>query len=308
VTGVAVGVISWNTRDLLRACLASVLHEGADQLVVVDNGSRDGSVVMVAREFPGIAVAVNPANPGFGAAANQVFGLTAAPYVLVLNGDTQARPRGLRAIADYLDRHPRVGVLGPRLIHPDGRLQSSCSTFPHPLLPLVKSKRLTRVVSRLPVLRDRHLDTWKHDRPRKVPWVVGAALAIRRSAFQEVGGFDESFHLYFEEPDLCYRMLKAGWETHFAPVTDVVHVEGASTQQRRNDMLWEWAVSYMHYNERHLSGARLAAARATFRLGMRVRWVRESVRALLAPDPTTRAERTADAAVWVRALGLARRK
>ena len=94
-------------------------------------------------------------------------------------------------------------MLGPRLIHPDGRLQSSCSTFPHPLLPLVKSKRLTRLVARIPLLRDWHLDTWRHDRPRKVAWVVGAALAIRRSAFAEVGNFDESFHLYSEEPDPC---------------------------------------------------------------------------------------------------------
>lgn len=308
MTPIAVGIVSWNTRDLLRTCLRTVLEQEPDQVVVVDNGSHDGSPDMVRREFPRVQVVVNPHNPGFGAAANQTFALTRAPHLLLLNGDTQARPGGLRAIAGYLDAHPRVGVLGPRLIHPDGRLQSSCSTFPNPLVPLVKSKGLTRLIGRIPVLRDRVLDTWRHDEPRRVPWVVGAALAIRREAFQAVGGFDESFHLYFEEPDLCRRMLTAGWETHFAPVTEVIHVEGASTRQRRDDVLWAWAVSYGHYNERHFSGARLVLARRTYSLGMRVRWCREWVRFALASDPSARARHAADAAIWARAVNLPREK
>lgn len=231
MTNIAVAIISWNTQDLLRKCLRSVLATRCEEVIVVDNGSDDGSTEMVRREFPEIRLVIIPSNPGFGAAANRAFALTTAPYVLLLNADTVLRPDGLNAIAAYLDEHPAVGLLGPRLIHPDGRLQSSCSNFPHPLLPLVKSKGLTRLVGRMPLVRDRFLDTWDHDEPRKVPWVVGAALAIRRRAFQAVDGFDERFHLYFEEPDLCRRMLLAGWETHFAPVTDVIHVEGASTQQ-----------------------------------------------------------------------------
>jgi GT2 family glycosyltransferase len=303
---VAVGVISWNTRDLLRSCLRSAREEQPDELVVVDNGSADGSADMVREEFPEARVVVNPHNPGFGAAGNQIFSLTTAPYLLLLNGDTRTRPGGLDAIADYLDAHPQVGVLGPRLVHPDGRLQSSCASFPHPLLPLVKSKGLTRLIRRIPVVRDRVLDTWRHDAPRRVPWVVGAALGIRRAAFEAVAGFDEGFHLYFEEPDLCYRMLRAGWETHFAPVTDIIHVEGASTQQRRHDVLWDWVQSYVRYNERHLSGGRLTVARTTFRFGMRVRWAREQLRARLAADPSRRSEHAADAAIWARALALAR--
>ena len=305
---VAIGIISWNTRELLRACLTTVMAEGPTEVAVVDNGSADGSPEMVRREFPRAHVKVNPLNPGFGAAGNQTFALTTAPYLLLLNGDTQLRPGGIRAIAEYMDRNPRVGVLGPRLIHPDGRLQSSCSAFPRPLVPLVKSKRLTRLIGRIPVLRDRVLDTWAHDRPRRVPWVVGAALALRREAFESVGGFDEKIRMYFEEPDLCLRLLQAGWETHFAPVTEVVHVEGASTQQRRHDMLWEWAVSYRYYTERHFSGRRLALARVMFRLGMRVRWCRETLRAFLANNPATRAELAADAAIWARALTLDRRR
>src|SRR3954451_19740994 len=143
MTRVAVAVISWNTRELLRRCLESVAVDQPPELIVVDNGSVDGSPDMVRRDFPEVPVVVNPHNPGFGAAGNQAFQLTTAPYVLLLNGDTQTRPGALRAIGDYFDAHPRVGVLGPKLIHPDGRLQSSCSAFPHPLVPFVKSKGLT---------------------------------------------------------------------------------------------------------------------------------------------------------------------
>ena len=304
MTKVAVAIISWNTRSLLRSCLESVLEQSPPEIVVVDNGSQDGSIEMVRGDFPQVRLVVNPDNPGFGAAANQAFALSSSPYLLLLNGDTQARPGGLLAIEGYLDRHPRVGVLGPKLVFPDGRLQSSCSTFPHPLVPLVKSKGLTRIIARFPILRQRVLDTWPHDRARKVPWVSGAALAIRREAFLSVGGFDESFHLYFEEPDLCRRLLNRGWETHFAPVTEVVHVEGASTQQRRAEVLWAWALSYRHYNERHFSGGSLRLARRTYRLGMRVRWLREWLRFALAADPDSRARHASDAATWARAIAL----
>jgi len=301
MSDVAAVIISWNTRGLLQNCLHSVLADGCNDVVVIDNGSGDGSPDLVRHEFPAVRLVVNPHNPGFGAAANQGLELTAAPYVLLLNGDTAVRPGGLEAVAAYLDQHPSVGVLGPRLVHPDGRLQSSCANFPHPLLPLVKSKGLTRLVGRVPVLRDRALDTWSHDAPRQVPWVVGAALAIRRQAFEAVGGFDDKFHLYFEEPDLCRRMLNVGWTTHFAPVTDIIHVEGASTQQRRTEALRAWAESYRRYNEHHFRGPGLIAARAMYWLGMRVRWCREWLRFAATNDPAARARHVGDARVWARA-------
>lgn len=308
MSGIAVGVISWNTRALLRNCLNSALADGPDELIVVDNGSSDGSAEMVSEQFPSVGLRVNPDNPGFGAAANQILSLTRAPYVLLLNADTVLRPGALSALSEYLDGHARVGLIGPRLIHPDGRLQLSCSAFPHPMLPLVRSKVLARTVSRLPWIRDRVLDTWPHDRPRRVPWVSGAAFAVRRTAFDAVGGFDLGFHLYFEEPDISLRMARAGWETHFAPVTDVVHVEGASTGQRRPAVLADWVDSYRYYNERHFSGASLFLARRMFSAGMVVRWFREMTRARLTRDPARRREHESDARIWARALSPTRRR
>src|SRR5262249_11131009 len=152
-------------------------------------------------------------------------------YVLLLNSDTLLAPGALAALAQYLDAHPRAAIAGPRLRNADGSLQPSCHPFLGTMQSFLEKSVVARALARLPVVRDHYLlVNSSHAAPRVVPWVLGAALAIRRSAFDQVGGFDESFFLYAEEVDLCYRLKAAGWEVHFAPVTDVVHVGGASIQ------------------------------------------------------------------------------
>jgi GT2 family glycosyltransferase len=229
MTDVAVAIVSYNTREHLRACLESVAPERPVETVVVDNGSTDGSVEMVRDEFPAVGL-IQSANRGYGAGANRAFAATTAPYVLLLNTDTVMQPGALAALAHYLDGHARAGVVGPRLLNPDGSLQPSCFPFPSPLNVLLVSACVGRAVCEpVPALRERFLRTWSHNAPRVVPWVRGAALGIRRDAFDEVGRFDEGFFLYYEETDLCRRLGRAGWETHFAPVTDVVHACEIST-------------------------------------------------------------------------------
>src|SRR5690606_9943376 len=116
-------------------------------------------------------------------------------------------------------------------VHPDGTLQQSTFPWPSPGNALLGESKLSWFVRFVPGVRSRHLRTWRHDRPRAVPWVLGAALAIRREAFDAVGGFAERFVMYFEETDLARRMWAAGWETHFVPMGPVMHIGGASTEQ-----------------------------------------------------------------------------
>ncbi|HEX6104576.1 MAG TPA: glycosyltransferase family 2 protein, partial [Gemmatimonadales bacterium] len=241
----AVAIVSWNTRELLRRCLESALAEGAAEIVVVDNGSSDGSVEMVRDQFPRVRLEVRPENPGYGAASNIAFGLCSAEYVLLLNSDTAIHPGALAALVEHLDRNPRAGIVGPRLLNADGTLQKSVFPFPSPLVPLVKRRPVADVVGVVPWLRDEFVGSWAHDRARRAPWVLGAALAIRRTAFDGTGGFDESFVMYFEEVDLCYRLRQAGWEIHFTPAAEVTHVGGASTSQRRPEMLARLSLSAM---------------------------------------------------------------
>jgi GT2 family glycosyltransferase len=282
VQTIAVAIVNWNTRDLLRTCLQGVLAEEPAKVVVADNGSQDGSVEMVRREFPSVTLIVSPENPGYGAASNRAISRCGAEYILLLNSDTELRPGALRALGSYLERHQRVGVVGPRLLNPDGTLQESCFPFPRPLLPLTR----------------RRTGDFTHDRPGRVPWVVGAALAIRRTAFEGAGGFDESYHMYFEEVDLCYRLGKAGWETHFTPDAEVIHLIGASTRQRRAEMLLRTRLSSLEFYRRHHRGIPLAVG-LTMEYAITLgRLLRDGARYCFARSAGRRNQLKEDLAVW----------
>lgn len=263
----AVVIVSHNTREILGGCLASVAREAPAELVVADNGSTDGTLEMVARDFPGAMLDVDPRNPGYGAGANRGIRRTRSDFVLVLNSDTVLAPGALAALEDYFAAHPRAGLIGPRLVNADGTLQRSCHAFPSPLVTLLEYSWLGDVVARVPGLRQRYAFGFAHDRAVRVDWVTGAALALRRTALDAVGGFDERYFMYFEEVDLARRLHAAGWETHFAPVTDVVHLGGASTAADRVRMSARQFASLGRYYHDHARG-RVARARAAVRAAM----------------------------------------
>jgi GT2 family glycosyltransferase len=294
----AVAIVNWNTRDLLRACLQSAAVEAPAEMVVVDNGSSDGSAEMVEREFPGVMLEVDRANPGYGAASNRALRRCRAEYVLLLNSDTILRPGALAALTDFLDRHPRVGIVGPRLLNPDGTLQRSCFPFPSAFVPVLKRQPFAAMAGLVPWLREAYPAEFSHDEDRRTPWVVGAALGIRRSAFDAVGGFDESFVMYFEEVDLCYRLREAGWETHFSPRAEIVHLGGASTRQRRAEMLVRLSLSSIEFHRRHHRGASLALALAVVRASALGRLARDSARYLVSAPGAGRERLAEDRAVW----------
>jgi GT2 family glycosyltransferase len=294
----AVAIINWNTRDLLRTCLETCLAEGPVEIVVVDNGSYDGSIDMVRREFPEVHLKVLPSNPGYGAASNVAFRLCRAPYVLLLNSDTEVRPGALAALSQALEDRPHTGIVGPKLENPDGSLQRSVFTFPSPYISLLKRQPVAGLVSRLPGLREHYPLSFKHDRERRVPWVLGAAQAIRREAFEAVGGFDESYVMYYEEVDLCYRMRRAGWDTRFVPCATVMHVGGAATRQRRQEMLVRLTLSSLAFHRHHDRGARLALARLVVRMTARFRLLRDTLRYYLSRRAARRERLTQDREVW----------
>ena len=296
----AVAVVSYNTRELLRACLASARADGAAELVVVDNGSSDGSAAMVRDHFPDVALVDDAGNVGYGAAANIAVARCSAEHVLVLNADTVVHPGALDALRRYLDAHPRVGMAGPLLLNPDGSAQPSAFPFPGTLGWLVENDPLGPLAGLVPPLRRRLLRFAPPAAPAPVPWVLGAALAIRRSAFDAVRGFDPTFFMYFEEVDLARRLATAGWETHLVPTARVTHVGGASTSQVRVGMLVQHFRSTNHFYRRHYRGARLAAWLAIMRVKMAVRIARDA--AALVARPAERAMRRERLAAWRAAL------
>jgi hypothetical protein len=224
-------ILSWNVRDLLRACLNSLpLAQSNIEVTVVDAASDDGSAEMVRAEFPGVKVIASPENLGYARGNN--LGLRAATgrYVLILNPDTEVMGDALAQMLAYMEANPRVGVLGPQVLYPDHTLQSTRRRFPSLAVAVFESTWLQPLAPRR--LLDRY---YARDLPddaiSDVDWVVGAALVVRREACEQVGGFDEGFFMYSEELDWCRRMRAAGWQVVYFPPARIVHHAAKSSAQ-----------------------------------------------------------------------------
>lgn len=245
-----ISIVNTGSRELLLACLYSLAGAEAE-VVVLDNASEDGSADAVRGRFPDVRVIAQQFRAGFGANHNAVIRATTGRYIYVLNEDTTAADWGLDRLVAYLDAHPRVAALGPKLVYPDGRRQDSAWRFPTPLVSALGLVTL----GKLGVKQSRG------DAPRAVDWVTGAALLLRREALDEVGLFDEDFFLYSEEVDLQFRLRRAGWEVHYVPEVTVVHHESqfsAAVPERRINEMWR---SRHRYWRKHHGGAaaRIAA-------------------------------------------------
>ena len=227
----SVVVVSFNTRDLLRECLASVsAHLGSlsHETLVVDNASSDGSAEMVAAEFPSVRLLRNAANEGFGRANNLAMREARGEVFLLLNSDAKLVDASLLALVADLRACPDIAVLGPRLLRPDGSLQPSAYRFGWLRLIVLEELGLYKLWP--PVRRAELLlgGYWDHSARRDADWLVGACLLIRREAFERTGGFDPLLFLYGEEEEWCGRIRAAGWRIVFDPAGQVVHVGHAS--------------------------------------------------------------------------------
>lgn len=281
VLGVA--IVSYNTRDVLATCLESLVAEGAEEVTVVDNGSTDGTLELLRDRFPGFRLTINETNRGYGAAANDAIFNSRCAALLVLNSDTVVGRGVLASLTDYLVAHPEAGLVGPRLVNPDDSLQPSCFPFPGVIDALVSETGIHRLLRLIPGVRERFLRTWSHDRARRVPWVLGAALAIRLSAFAAVDGFDEEIFMYGEEVDFARRLAVAGYETHFTPAATVMHIRGASS----GDQLATYparVAATRRYLQRYASLPNRLGFLSVMRLVMAARLIRDRVHLAVAPS------------------------
>lgn len=240
----SVVIVSWNVRELLARCLASLVGdaglsaEGTAilpggrtlEVLVVDNDSSDGSAEMVRTAFPGVTV-LDSANRGFAAGNNLGIARSRGRYVLLLNPDTEVVGDALARLLDYMDAHPRVGVAGPQLRYPDGSLQPSRRRFPTPLTGFFESTVLGRWFPRNRWLAHYHASDQPDDVESEVDWLVGAALLVRREAIEQAGLLDEGYFMYSEEMEWCRRIKACGWQVVYVPSATIVHHEGRSSEQ-----------------------------------------------------------------------------
>jgi GT2 family glycosyltransferase len=227
-------VVSFNTRQMTLECLRTLLEQldgVRAEVILVDNGSSDGTVAAVEGEFPQVRVIANERNLGFGAANNQAMRVSRAGYFLLLNSDAFPKQGAIKALLNCLEGNPRAAVAGPRLENADGSVQVSCFPFPTPLRAWLENLWIPKVLPPASWLGDYR--RWRHDTPGRVPWVIGACMLVRREAWQRVGGFDERFFMYAEETDWQARMREAGWEIEFTPSACVKHLGGGSGAAER---------------------------------------------------------------------------
>jgi GT2 family glycosyltransferase len=305
---ISVVILSYNTCDLLRACLRSVLAHAGDlavETIVVDNASTDDSVAMVRAEFPGVRLIRSTTNLGFAGGNNRAFHACTGRFVLLLNSDAELHPSTLTTLASYLETHPRVGAVGPRLLNTDGSLQPSAFGFP-------TLGRMALVLTRLSLPLLGHTETgtiYRPETPRPVDWITGACLMVRRTVIEGVGPLDEGFFFDYEDVDWCRRIGGAGWGLHTVPWTTATHHRWQSKSQlseqslRGDDaacyyfrkhhgavaerviralLVWFHACAWLKYGARAGESARMKRRR--HRLGV-LRFVRAR-RGALTPGPS----------------------
>lgn len=249
---VSIILLNHNGFELTRACLDSILHHVPQvETIVVDNHSIDGSVAKLREEFPAVRFFELPENEGFGKANNAGARRATGSYLLFLNNDTIFEDDAVTKLRAVLDARPDVGAVGPRLLNPDHSLQLSFGYDPS----LINEWRVRRLQKKFTPLG--HLDRERLERQYpssvEVDWLTGAALMVRREAFEGAGGFDEGFFMYFEDADLCRAMRMKGWKILYDPTSHIIHLRGGTVGTLSDGIRLEYRRSQLRYYRKHRS-------------------------------------------------------
>lgn len=255
---VSVVIVNWNTREILHDCLKSVDENAGDvnlETIVVDNASADGSVDMIRRQFAHVHLIPNSANRGFAGANNQGIAAARGRYVLLLNSDTIVLDRAIEKTVGFADAHPEAAVVGCRVLNFDSTLQDSCFMFPSALNIVLSTTYLYKLFPGSRFFGRERMTWWDKDEPREVDVISGCFMLVRREAIEQVGVMDESFFMYAEETDWCYRFKHAGWSNLYTPAAQIVHLGGQSTAKVSAAMTVQLRLSILRFIGKHRSPA-----------------------------------------------------
>jgi GT2 family glycosyltransferase len=270
---VSIAILSFNTAGYLRRCLASIFdpHDSdvlaaweragrpltgfpqertTAEVIVVDQDSCDDSVA-VARSFPQVQVLALKQNLGFSGGNNLAWEHSLGRYQLLLNSDTVVRPGWISELVEYADAHPRAGLIGPKLVNPDGTLQYSCRSFPSLGMGVFRHTPFEVLMPKNAYTRDYLMRDWDHAEPRNVDWLSGACILARREMIEQIGGLDDGYFMYFEDVDWGARAHEAGWEVHYVPSPVILHEVGRSSDRRPKRMIVMHHESAYRYFCRH---------------------------------------------------------
>jgi len=246
VPDMSIVLVCWNNKAYLEPCLNSLYNGGlrsSFDVIVVDNGSTDGSQAMLQEKFPQVKIIQNAGNVGLGKASNQGIEATNGRHILLLNNDTIVNGPSLDAMVDFLDQHATVGAVGGRLLNDDGTVQSCYNNFSTLHEEFLIATRLGELI-------------WTgypanivDNQVRSVSWLGSACLMLRRAALDQVGLLDESYFIYGDEADLQYRLKQASWDVYYIPHAHTIHYGGRSMDRwRRRKMVYRGKILFYNKN------------------------------------------------------------
>jgi N-acetylglucosaminyl-diphospho-decaprenol L-rhamnosyltransferase len=270
VTDVSVIVASHNAREYIERCVGA-LSETQHEVIVVDSASSDGTAEFVRERFPDVRLVPLSENRGYGAALNEGIGISSARYFLLMNGDAWPKPGAIEELLEFAESHQQAGVVGPRLLNPDGMLQPSVRGFPTLWRLATEYLFLRWLAPRSRALNAFYSAGFNHLSVRDAEFLVGAVLLVRRQVIDEIGVFDTRFFMFNEEVDFCYRVREAGWRVVFYPGAQFVHVGGASTRLDWPRMYREQLRSHLRFLAKHRGYRQAEQARRLLLVAMRLR-------------------------------------
>jgi len=251
----SITICSWNTKGDTRACLESLdtaRHEISCEVIVLDNNSEDGSPDMVAAEFPWVRLIRMRSNLGFTGGQNHMLQERTGKHAFLLNSDTVVPPGSLRAMLAFLESRPDVGVVGPKVLNPDGSLQYSARRFPTPGAALFRNTPLGKLFPNNKFTRDYLMQDWGHDAVTEVDWVSGCALLARDSLLEKIGFLDPEYFMFSEDVDFCFRTWQANYKVVFFPGATITHAIGRSTDKAPNRMIGRFHRSMFRFYKKNM--------------------------------------------------------
>lgn len=243
-------IVSWNAKAYLLKCIESIYAQQTSglEIIVVDNASSDGSPEAVRLQCPSVTLICNSENYGFSKANN--IGITASTgkHLFLINSDVVVSPGCFSKLRRYIDAHPEIGLLGPKIVGANGRVQRSCMRYPSLSNTLWRALAVDSFLPHSSLFRSQLMTSWAHDETRSVDVINGCFWVVRRSAMDQVGLLDEGFFIYGEDIDWCRRFTSQGWQVVFYPEAEALHYGGASSanapvrfyleMQRANHQYW----------------------------------------------------------------------
>ncbi len=250
-------IVNYNASNLLRSCIESIYKETKNlsfDIWVVDNNSFDNSVKVIKSCFPDVNLIENARNIGFAKANNMAISKTKADYILLLNPDTLIKQNAIEKTVKFMEENPQIGIAGCKVLNEDGTLQLACRrSIPTPKVAFLRLTGLSSLFPKSKIMARYNLTYLDPDKPHKVDAVSGAFLMIRKEVIDNIGILDESFFMYGEELDWCFRAKKAGWSVMYYPNAEIIHYKGECSRFNSRKATLEFHRAMYLFHKKHFA-------------------------------------------------------